>query len=248
MKQRLRFLRRRHTDSSLAASVRPSAEEAGKWSESFAVLMSSRCKCTFVYQIITHIRYLPGRFQNLSGETRLYGFESATRQVNARYEKRSECQVSPFTNYHVHVSSIATSRLSTIHGHLQRSSSRFSHFWPPQTARRSSRPFSRASSPRRTSSSGWPWRNTESQGPPSCRHERDAFSRNTWKFPPLKRYLDTNSTFACALDVAFERCEAICARFRRLPLHLHAYIYMGLFTTESIRLLECTLRTYASRF
>ncbi|KAI1305368.1 Regulator of G-protein signaling 3 [Halotydeus destructor] len=44
MKQRLRFLRRRHTDSSLAgsANVRPTPDEAAKWASSFIQLMSSR--------------------------------------------------------------------------------------------------------------------------------------------------------------------------------------------------------------
>jgi hypothetical protein len=44
MKQRLRFLRRRHTDSSLESSVRPSKDELEKWAKSFLDLMSSRCK------------------------------------------------------------------------------------------------------------------------------------------------------------------------------------------------------------
>lgn len=46
MKQRLRFLRRRHTDSSISSkpSVRPTPEQATKWAESFELLMSSRCK------------------------------------------------------------------------------------------------------------------------------------------------------------------------------------------------------------
>ncbi|CAG2163808.1 unnamed protein product [Oppiella nova] len=42
MKQRLRFLRRRHTDSSIESSVRPSKEELEKWANSFIDLMSSR--------------------------------------------------------------------------------------------------------------------------------------------------------------------------------------------------------------
>ena len=44
MKQRLRFLRRRHTDSSLDSTVRPSKEEVEKWANSFRDLMSSRCE------------------------------------------------------------------------------------------------------------------------------------------------------------------------------------------------------------
>ncbi|OTF79567.1 hypothetical protein BLA29_013920, partial [Euroglyphus maynei] len=44
MKQRLRFLSRRHTDSSLHAStVRPSRDEVEKWSKSFRDLMANRC-------------------------------------------------------------------------------------------------------------------------------------------------------------------------------------------------------------
>ncbi|XP_054157243.1 ras guanine nucleotide exchange factor R-like [Oppia nitens] len=42
MKQRLRFLRRRHTDSSIESSVRPSKDELDKWANSFIDLMSSR--------------------------------------------------------------------------------------------------------------------------------------------------------------------------------------------------------------
>ncbi|RWS01475.1 regulator of G-protein signaling 12-like protein, partial [Dinothrombium tinctorium] len=44
MKQRLRFLRRRHTDSSLeqASSVRPNPEEVEKWSQSFFNLMKNK--------------------------------------------------------------------------------------------------------------------------------------------------------------------------------------------------------------
>ena len=42
MRLRLGFLRRRSTESSL--SVRPSPEEAQKWSESFTSLMASKCK------------------------------------------------------------------------------------------------------------------------------------------------------------------------------------------------------------
>ncbi|RWS29813.1 regulator of G-protein signaling 12-like protein [Leptotrombidium deliense] len=42
MKQRLRFLRRRNTDSLLdSSSVRPTPEEAQKWSQSFQLLMSN---------------------------------------------------------------------------------------------------------------------------------------------------------------------------------------------------------------
>ncbi len=48
MKQRLRFLRRRHTDSSLESSVRPSKDELEKWAKSFLDLMSSRCKLSFL--------------------------------------------------------------------------------------------------------------------------------------------------------------------------------------------------------
>ncbi|XP_013781250.2 regulator of G-protein signaling 3-like [Limulus polyphemus] len=42
MKQRLRFLRRRHTDSSIQSSIRPSPDEAGKWATSFQELMASK--------------------------------------------------------------------------------------------------------------------------------------------------------------------------------------------------------------
>lgn len=42
MKMRLSFLRRRHTDSSLQPSVRPSPEEAHKWAESFHELTNSK--------------------------------------------------------------------------------------------------------------------------------------------------------------------------------------------------------------
>ncbi|XP_013781190.1 regulator of G-protein signaling 3-like [Limulus polyphemus] len=42
MKLRLGFLRRRHTDSSIQATIRPSPEEAGKWAESFNELMASK--------------------------------------------------------------------------------------------------------------------------------------------------------------------------------------------------------------
>ncbi|KFM78802.1 Regulator of G-protein signaling 3, partial [Stegodyphus mimosarum] len=42
MKMRLSFLRRRHTDSSLQPSVRPSPEEALKWAESFQELTNSK--------------------------------------------------------------------------------------------------------------------------------------------------------------------------------------------------------------
>ncbi|KAH9405492.1 Regulator of G-protein signaling 3 [Tyrophagus putrescentiae] len=46
MKQRLRFLRRRHTDSSLHAStVRPPRNEVEKWSKSFRDLMANRYGC-----------------------------------------------------------------------------------------------------------------------------------------------------------------------------------------------------------
>lgn len=50
MKQRLRFLRRRHTDSSISSkpSVRPTPEQASKWAESFELLMGSRCKYTVI--------------------------------------------------------------------------------------------------------------------------------------------------------------------------------------------------------
>ncbi|XP_023228782.1 uncharacterized protein LOC111629146 isoform X1 [Centruroides sculpturatus] len=41
-KLRLTFLRRRHTDSSIQNSVRPSPEEAQKWADSFQDLMSSK--------------------------------------------------------------------------------------------------------------------------------------------------------------------------------------------------------------
>lgn len=48
MKQRLRFLRRRHTDSSLHAStVRPPRNEVEKWSKSFRDLMANRCTYLF---------------------------------------------------------------------------------------------------------------------------------------------------------------------------------------------------------
>ncbi|XP_076352014.1 uncharacterized protein LOC143247588 [Tachypleus tridentatus] len=42
MKQRLRFLRRRHTDSSIQPSVRPSPDEARRWATSFQELMASK--------------------------------------------------------------------------------------------------------------------------------------------------------------------------------------------------------------
>lgn len=42
MKMRLSFLRRRHTDSSLQSSVRPTPEEAQKWAQSFQELTSSK--------------------------------------------------------------------------------------------------------------------------------------------------------------------------------------------------------------
>ncbi|XP_015929229.1 regulator of G-protein signaling 3 isoform X2 [Parasteatoda tepidariorum] len=42
MKMRLSFLRRRHTDSSLQPSVRPTPEEAHKWAESFQELTNSK--------------------------------------------------------------------------------------------------------------------------------------------------------------------------------------------------------------
>ncbi|XP_076360187.1 uncharacterized protein LOC143252237 [Tachypleus tridentatus] len=42
MKLRLGFLRRRHTDSSIQATIRPSPEEAGRWAESFNELMASK--------------------------------------------------------------------------------------------------------------------------------------------------------------------------------------------------------------
>lgn len=42
MKLRLTFLRRRHTDTSIQNSVRPSPEEAQKWADSFQELMSSK--------------------------------------------------------------------------------------------------------------------------------------------------------------------------------------------------------------
>ncbi|XP_076320858.1 regulator of G-protein signaling 3-like [Tachypleus tridentatus] len=42
MKLKLGFLRRRHTDSSIQSTVRPSPEEAEKWSESFQELMASK--------------------------------------------------------------------------------------------------------------------------------------------------------------------------------------------------------------
>lgn len=47
MKQRLRFLRRRHTDSSIqSTNVRPTPEEASKWSESFQLLMRNKYGAT----------------------------------------------------------------------------------------------------------------------------------------------------------------------------------------------------------
>ena len=52
MRIHLGFLRRRSTEASL--STRPQPEEAQKWTESFAVLMASKCKIYSLNSCILH--------------------------------------------------------------------------------------------------------------------------------------------------------------------------------------------------